>query len=67
MVYSMPFSTDINTDSMQILTEECQLGGSDMYILAANGKAGLFQNPTGGDISPDGKYIMIKNEAFMLI
>ena len=42
MVYSMPFSTDINTDSMQILPEECQLGGSDMYILAANGKAGLF-------------------------
>ena len=67
MVYSMPFTTDINTDSMQVLTEECQLGGSDMYILAANGKAGLFQNPTGGDISPDGKYIMIKNEAFMLI
>ena len=67
MVYSMPFSTDMNLDTMQVLTEECQLGGSDMYILAANGKVGLFQNPTGGDISPDGKYIMIKNEAYMLI
>ena len=67
MVYSIPFSTDMNLDTMQVLTEECQLGGSDMYILAANGKVGLFQNPTGGDISPDGKYIMIKNEAYMLI
>ena len=67
MVYSLPFSTDMNLDTMHVLTEECQLGGSDMYILAANGKAGLFQNPTGGDITPDGKHIMIKNEAFMLI
>lgn len=68
MVYSMPFSTDMNLDTMQVLTEECQLGGSDMYVLTPDGKkAGLFQNPTGGDISPDGKYIMIKNEAFMLI
>ena len=66
MVYSMPFSTDMNLDTMQVLEEECQLGGSDMYILGANGKAGLFQNPTGGDISPDGKYILIKNEAFLL-
>lgn len=68
MVYSLPFSTDLNLDTMQVLTEECQLGGSDMYILAASGKtAGLFQNPTGGDITPDGKHIIIKNEAFMLI
>lgn len=67
MVYSLPFSTDMNLDTMQVLTEECQLGGSDMYILGNNGKAGLFQNPTGGDISPDGKHIIIKNEGFMLI
>lgn len=68
MVYSLPFSTDMNLDTMHMLTEECQLGGSDMYILSASGTAaGLFQNPTGGDITPDGKHIMIKNEAFMLI
>lgn len=68
MVYSLPFSTDMNLDTMHVLTEECQLGGSDMYILSASGTAaGLFQNPTGGDITPDGKHIMIKNEAFMLI
>lgn len=68
MVYSLPFSTDMNLDTMHVLTEECQLGGSDMYILSASGTAaGLFQNPTGGDITPNGKHIMIKNEAFMLI
>jgi hypothetical protein len=66
MVYSMPFSTDMNLDTMQVLTEECQLGGSDMYI-AVGDVAVLFQNPTGGDITPDGKTIMIKNERFMLI
>lgn len=66
MVYSMPFSTAINTDSMQVLTEECQLGGGNMYI-EVSGIAALFQNPTGGDISPDGKYILVKNERFMLI
>lgn len=68
MVYSLPFSTDMNLDTMHVLTEECQLGGSDMYILSASGTAaGLFQNPTGGDITPDGKYIIVKNEAYMLI
>ncbi len=66
MVYSMPFSTDLNLDTMQVLKEECQLGGSDMYV-EVSGIAALFQNPTGGDITPDGKYIMIKNERFMLI
>ena len=66
MVYSMPFSTDMNLDTMQVLTEECQLGGSNMYV-EESGIAVLFQNPTGGDITPDGKYIMIKNERFMLI
>jgi hypothetical protein len=27
----------------------------------------LLHNPTGGDITPDGKTIMIQNEPFMLI
>lgn len=66
MVYSMPFSSDMNLDTMHVLTEECQLGGSNMYV-AVGDVAVLFQNPTGGDITPDGKYIMIKNERFMLI
>ena len=30
MVYSMPFSTDMDLETMHVLTEECQLGGSDM-------------------------------------
>ena len=66
MVYSMPFSSDMNLDTMHVLTEDCQLGGSNMYV-AVGDVAVLFQNPTGGDITPDGKTIMIKNERFMLI
>lgn len=66
MVYSMPFSSDMNLDTMHVLTEDCQLGGSNMYVAVGN-VAVLFQNPTGGDITPDGKTIMIKNERFMLI
>jgi hypothetical protein len=66
MVYSMPFSSEMNLDTMHVLTEECQLGGSNMYV-AVGDVAVLFQNPTGGDITPDGKTIMIKNERFMLI
>lgn len=54
VVYSLPFRTDY--EGMQVLKEECKLGNG------AN-----FMNPTGGDISPDGKYIIVKNEAFMLI
>lgn len=54
VVYSLPFRTDY--EGMQVLKEECKLG---------NGKN--FMNPTGGDISPDGKYIIVKNEPFMLI
>ena len=48
----------INTDyeGMQVLTEWTKLG-SGQY----------FMNPTGGDISPDGSKIIVKNEAFMLI
>ena len=66
MVYSLPFSSEMNLDTMHVLTEECQLGGSNMYV-AVGDVAVLFQNPTGGDITPDGKTIMIKNERFMLI
>lgn len=65
MVYSLPFSTDMNLDTMHVLTEECQLGGGNMYV-DVRGTAALYQNPTGGDISPDGKYIIVKNERFML-
>ena len=32
------------------------MDGNDTFVLM----------PTGGDISPDGKYILIKNEAFLL-
>ena len=66
MVYSLPFSSEMNLDTMHVLTEECQLGGSNMYV-AVGDVAVLVQNPTGGDITPDGKTIMIKNERFMLI
>ena len=54
VVYSLPFRTDY--DTVQTLTEICPLG-NDV----------IFKNPTGGDISPDGKYIIVKNEPFMLI
>lgn len=56
VVYSLPFRTDYNSDSLLILNEECKLGNG------AN-----FMNPTGGDISPDGKYVLVKNEGFTLI
>jgi hypothetical protein len=54
VVYSLPFRTDYK--GMQVLEEECKLG-NDVN----------FKNPTGGDISPDGKYIIVKSEAFMLM
>lgn len=56
VVYTLPFRTDYNSDSLQILKEECKLGNG------AN-----FMNPTGGDISPDGQHVLIKNEGFTLI
>ena len=54
VIYSLPFKTDY--EGMQVLTEWTKLG-SGQY----------FMNPTGGDISPDGSKIIVKNEAFMLI
>ena len=54
VIYSLPFRTDY--EGMQVLTEWTKLG-SGQY----------FMNPTGGDISPDGSKIIVKNEAFMLI
>lgn len=54
VVYSLPFRTDY--EGMQVLKEECKLGNG------AN-----FMNPTGGDISPEGNYILVKNEGFTLI
>ena len=41
---------------MQVLTEWTKLGSGE-----------YFMNPTGGDISPDGSKIIVKNEPFMLI
>ena len=54
VIYSLPFRTDY--EGMQVLTEWTKLG-SGQY----------FMNPTGGDISPDGSKIIVKNEPFMLI
>ncbi len=54
VIYSLPFRKDY--EGMQVLTEWTKLG-SGQY----------FMNPTGGDITPDGKQIIVKNEAFMLI
>ena len=54
VIYSLPFRRDY--EGMQVLTEWTKLGSGE-----------YFKNPTGGDISPDGKYIIVKNEPFMLI
>ena len=50
--------TKNNTDyeGMQVLTLWTKLGSGE-----------YFMNPTGGDISPDGSKIIVKNEPFMLI
>lgn len=54
VIYSLPFRTDY--EGMQVLTEWTKLGSGE-----------YFMNPTGGDISPDGSKIIVKNEPFMLI
>lgn len=54
VIYSLPFKRDY--EGMQVLTEWTKLGSGE-----------YFKNPTGGDITPDGKQIIVKNEAFMLI
>lgn len=54
-LYYLPFRTDYGT-SVQRLTEVCALG---------NGSK--FKEATGGDITPDGKWMAIKNEKYVLL
>ncbi|MBQ3673391.1 MAG: hypothetical protein II928_02825 [Paludibacteraceae bacterium] len=54
-LYSLPFRTDYGTN-LQRLTEVCALGNGDKFDLC-----------TGGDISPDGKWIAIKNKKYLLL
>ena len=54
-LYYLPFRTDYGT-SVQRLTEVCALGS-----------AGKFKEATGGDITPDGKWMAIKNEKVVLL
>ena len=58
-VFSLPFRTDYG-DEEQTLTYECDLGvKSDLG--GGNKPYKGFHLVTGADISPDGKYILIKN------
>ena len=54
-LYSLPFSTGYGS-ATQKLTEVCQLG---------NGSK--FNYLTGGDISPDGRWMIIKNKKYALL
>ncbi len=54
-LYKLPFRTDYGT-SLQTLTEVCALG---------NGSK--FNYCTGGDITPDGKYMVIKSKPYLLL
>ena len=54
-LYSLPFRTDYGTD-VQRLTKVTQLG---------NGKK--FNYLTGGDITPDGKWMAIKSKEYVLL
>lgn len=54
-LYKLPFRTDYGT-SVQTLIEVCALG---------NGSK--FNYCTGGDITPDGKYMVIKNKSYLLL
>ena len=54
-LYKLPFRTDYGT-SVQTLTEVCALG---------NGSK--FNYCTGGDITPDGKYMVIKSKPYLLL
>lgn len=58
-VYSLPFRLDYG-DEVQTLTYVCDLGVKSDLGSAAKPYAG-FHLVTGADISPDGKYILIKN------
>lgn len=60
-VFSIPFSLEYG-DEEQTLTYECDLGvRSDLGENANNKPYQGFHLVTGADISPDGKYILIKN------
>ena len=60
-VFSIPFRTDYG-DEIQTLTYECDLGErSDLGESSKNQPYKGFHLVTGADISPDGKYILIKN------
>ncbi len=54
-LYKLPFRTDYGS-GVQRLTEVCALGNGSKFKLA-----------NGGDISPDGKWMAIKNESYILL
>lgn len=54
-LYKLPFRTDYGTIT-QTLTEVCALGNGNK-----------FNYLTGGDISPDGKWMAIKNKKYVLL
>ena len=58
-VFSLPFRTDYG-DEVQTLSYVCDLGVRSDLGAGANPYQG-FHLVTGADISPDGKYILIKN------
>ena len=54
-LYKLPFRTDYGT-GVQRLTEVCALGNGSKFKLA-----------NGGDITPDGHWMAIKNEEYILL
>lgn len=61
-VFSMPFRTDYSTTDTVTLDYVCDLGvRSDLGEHSQNKPYKGFHLVTGADISPDGKYILIKN------
>lgn len=53
-LYSLPFKTDYS--GKQTLTKVCDLGNGSKFNLC-----------TGGDITPDGKWMAIKNKKYILL
>ena len=54
-LYYLPFRTDYGT-SVQCLTEVCALGSGSK-----------FKKATGGDITPDGRWMAVKNGKYILL
>ena len=54
-LYKLPFRTDYGT-GVQKLTEVCALGNGNVFNLC-----------TGGDITPDGQWMAIKNKEYILL